>query len=428
MSRVIIVGGGWSGCAAAIAARQAGVEQVVLLERTDSLLGAGLVGGIMRNNGRYTAAEEMIALGGGALFEVCDANSCHRNLDFPGHKHASMYDVRRIEHAVRERVLSAGVEVWLQARVNGLTRRNGSIAAVTLENSRSITGDVFIDSTGSCGSQSFCTEYGNGCVMCVMRCPTFGPRTSLTGLTGIVERQGRKPDGSVGAMSGACELAKDSIAPEVVAELEARGVLVLPLPATVVDEKKLATKCCQQYALDEYARNLVLLHNGRVKLMSPYVPLEHLRQVRGLESAHYSDPYAGSVGNSMRYAALAPRDDRMRVQCEVDNLFCGGEKAGLMVGHTEAIVTGTLAGYNAACAVAGRTPLSLPPELAVGDMITHVRERMDTVEGMAEKYTFSGAGYFKRMQRLGLYTTDTAIVSKRVRRADLKGVFAAGVN
>lgn len=112
-------------------------------------------------------------------------------------------------------------------------------------------------------------------------------------------------------------------------------------------KKKLATKCCQQYALGEYARNLVLLHNGRVKLMSPYIPLEHLRQVRGLESAHYSDPYAGSVGNSMRYAALAARDDRMRVQGEVDNLFCGGEKAGLMVGHTEAIVTRTLAGWHA---------------------------------------------------------------------------------
>jgi threonine dehydrogenase-like Zn-dependent dehydrogenase len=425
MSRVVIVGGGWSGCAAAIAAKHAGVEQVVLLERTDSLLGIGRVGGIMRNNGRYTAAEEMSALGGGDLFEVCDANSCHHNLDFPGHKHASMYDVRRIEHAVRDRVLAAGVEVWLQARVNGLRRRNGSIAAVTLENSQSIAGDVFIDATGSCGSQGFCTEYGNGCVMCVMRCPTFGPRTSLTALTGIAERQGRKPDGSVGAMSGACELTKDSIAPEVVAALEARGVLVLPLPAAVVDEKKLATKCCQQYALSEYARNLVLLHNGRVKLMSPYVPLEQLRQVRGLENVHYSDPGAGSVGNSMRYAALAPRDDRMRVQGEIDNLLCSGEKAGLMVGHTEAIVTGTLAGYNAGAAVAGRELLTLPPELAVGDMITYVRESMDTAEGMAQKYTFSGAGYFKRMQQLGLYTTDTSVVSERVRRTGLSGVFAA---
>ncbi|MFO7709899.1 MAG: FAD-dependent oxidoreductase, partial [Desulfobacterales bacterium] len=66
MVKVVIVGGGWSGCAAALAARNQGAE-VVLIERTDMLLGTGLVGGIMRNNGRFTAAEEMIALGGGDL-------------------------------------------------------------------------------------------------------------------------------------------------------------------------------------------------------------------------------------------------------------------------------------------------------------------------------------------------------------------------
>jgi len=428
MSRVVIVGGGWSGCAAAIAARQAGAEQVVLLERTDSLLGTGLVGGIMRNNGRYTAAEEMIALGGGALFQVCDQNTRHRNLEFPGHKHASIYDVGTIERGVKNRVLEAGVEVWLQARVAGLERRNGSIGAVTLENAQRIEGEVFVDATGSFGPQSFCTEYGNGCVMCIMRCPTFGPRASVTGLAGIAERQGRKADGSVGAMSGACELPKDSIDPATIRELEARGMLVLPLPAALVDEKKLGTKCCQQYATAEYAQNVVLLDTGRVKLMTTHIPLEQLRQVRGLENVRYGDPYAGTVGNSMRYAALAPRDDRMQVQGDVDNLFCSGEKAGLLVGHTEAIVTGTLAGHNATRAAAGRPLLTLPATLAVGDAITHVRERMDTVEGMGEKYTFSGAGYFKRMQQLGLYSTDHAAIGARVAAAGLSGVFAAAVH
>lgn len=48
----------------ALSAAKAGA-QVVLLERTDLLLGTGLVGGIFRNNGRYTAAEEAIAMGGG---------------------------------------------------------------------------------------------------------------------------------------------------------------------------------------------------------------------------------------------------------------------------------------------------------------------------------------------------------------------------
>lgn len=424
MSRVVIVGGGWSGCAAAIAARQAGIGEVVLLERTDSLLGTGLVGGIMRNNGRFTAAEEMIALGGGEMFKVCDANTRHANLEFPGHKHSSIYDVGTIERGVKDRLLEAGVEVWLQARVNGLERRNGSIGAVSLENAQRIEGDAFVDATGSFGPQSFCTEYGNGCVMCIMRCPTFGPRASLTGLAGVPERQGRKADGSVGAMSGACELPKDSIAPDVVRALEAQGMLVLPLPPALVDEGKLGTKCCQQYATAEYAHNVVLLDNGRCKLMTTHVPLEQLRQVKGLENVRYADPYAGTLGNSMRYAALAPRDDRMQVQGEVDNLFCSGEKAGLLVGHTEAIVTGTLAGHNAARCAVGREPLTLPTTLAVGDAITHVRERMATPEGMGEKYTFSGAGYFKRMLQLGLYSADPAAIAERVEATGLAGVFA----
>lgn len=427
MSRIVIVGGGWAGCAAALAARQAGAEDVVLLERTDSLLGTGQVGGIMRNNGRYTAAEEMIALGGGKLFEVCDANSTHRNLAFPGHRHASIYNVVEIERAVKNCLLDAGVEIWLQARVAGLARNAQSITSVSLENAASIEGDAFVDTTGSFGPQSFCTEFGNGCVMCIMRCPTFGPRTSLTALAGIIERQGQKADGSIGAMSGACELAKDSIAPEVARQLEAQGVLVIPLPASMVNEEKLGTKCCQQYATADYARNVVLLDTGRVKLMTTHLPLEQLRQVPGLENVRYGDPYAGTIGNSMRYAALSPRDDRMQVQGEVDNLFCGGEKAGLLVGHTEAIVTGTLAGHNAVRHARGRDLLTLPESLAVGDAISHVRLRMATPEGMCEKYTFSGAGYFQRMQVLGLYSADAALIARRVGATGLAGVLARPV-
>ena len=55
MARIVVVGGGWARCAAALAANKAGAE-IILLERTDCLLGTGLVGGIMRKNGRFTAA------------------------------------------------------------------------------------------------------------------------------------------------------------------------------------------------------------------------------------------------------------------------------------------------------------------------------------------------------------------------------------
>ena len=114
---VVVIGGGWSGCAAAMAAKKAGAERVIILERTDGLLGTGLVGGIMRNNGRFVATEEMIALGAGELFQVSDQNSRHSNIDFPGHKHASSYDVAHIEPGVRRCLQEHGIEYWLIARV-----------------------------------------------------------------------------------------------------------------------------------------------------------------------------------------------------------------------------------------------------------------------------------------------------------------------
>jgi hypothetical protein len=428
MTRVVIVGGGWAGCSAAITAHQAGADEVLVLERSDCLLGTGMVGGIMRNNGRYTAAEESIALGGGLLFELCDRNAAHTDIEFPGHRHATMYDITRVEPAVRHALLERGIEIWLLARVTGIGRSNGSLTAVKLENDTAIEADVFVDCTGSFGGQSFCTEHGNGCVMCIMRCPTFGPRVSLAGLTGVAEMQGRKADGSIGAMSGSFVLAKDSVAKSIVREAEAKGSVVVPLPAHLINAEKLGTKACQQYNLPQYADNLVLLHNTHLKLMSTYMPLDQLRQVPGFENARYEDPYAGTVGNSMRFNAMSPRDDALRVTGGVDNLFCGGEKAGLLVGHTEAIVTGALAGHNAMRHAAGKEVLVLPDTLAIGDAIAHVRREMGTEAGMGYKYTFSGSVYFERMRERGLYTTDRSAIEKRVEAAGLTGVYAQAVS
>ena len=125
MYKVVIIGGGWSGCAAALAARTAGAE-VTLLEKTDMLLGLGNVGGIMRNNGRFTAAEENIALGARELFDITDRCSRHVNIDFPGHKHASLYDVMKVEPNVRRLLREKGIEVRLMARaVDVVLQRSG---------------------------------------------------------------------------------------------------------------------------------------------------------------------------------------------------------------------------------------------------------------------------------------------------------------
>jgi folate-dependent tRNA-U54 methylase TrmFO/GidA len=137
--------------------------------------------------------------------------------------------------------------------------------------------------------------------------------------------------------------------------------------------------------------------------MTSYIPLEQLRQIPGMEEARYLDPYSGTIGNSMRYSQLSPRDDAMHVRGPVENLFCGGEKAGLLVGHTEAMVTGAVAGHNAVRYLAGKAPLVLPDSLACGDAITYVREEMERPGGMSKKYTFSGSVYFQRMKQRGLY-------------------------
>jgi folate-dependent tRNA-U54 methylase TrmFO/GidA len=100
------------------------------------------------------------------------------------------------------------------------------------------------------------------------------------------------------------------------------------------------------------------------------------------------------------------------------------EKAGLFVGHTEAIVTGTLAGNNAVCHINKKEPLVLSSSLAVGDIITFVREQMKTEEGLNHKFTFSGPVYFDRMKRKGLYSVDVRAIEERVANAGVTGVFS----
>ncbi len=419
--RVVIAGGGWSGCAAAVSAKKNGAE-VILLERTDMLLGTGLVGGIMRNNGRYTAAEEAIALGGGDLFHITDAHTRHKNIDFPGHKHASLYDIGTTPGAVTEHLTKLGVDIRFNARMMRADMNGDTILSVTDANENTYEGDVFIDTTGTAGPMNNCAKYGNGCAMCILRCPSFGGRVSLAGLAGIPEIQGKKANGSIGAMSGSCKLYKESLSPKIAETLNKTGVAVIPIPDTLIEDH-LDIKACQQYALSEFKKNIVLLDTGHAKLMSPFFDLKKLHQIPGFENARYEDPYAGGRGNSMRYFAMAPRDDALHVK-GVKNLFCAGEKAGLLVGHTEAIVTGTLAGCNSVRFVRGETPVILPRQLAIGEAIAYVREQMATERGLSLKYTFSGSVLFERMRELNLYTTDVRKIQDRVAALGLKNVFS----
>lgn len=417
---VIIVGGGWSGCAAAISAKKSG-DRVILIERMDMLLGTGLVGGIMRNNGRFTATEEMIAMGGGDLFQICDQNSSHKNIEFPGHKHANLYNITTIHSAVLDYLKKLGVEIFFNTRIDQVNIKDNAICSIGEKNGNSFEGNVFIDATGTAGPMKNCAKYGNGCAMCILRCPSFGGRVSLTDLAGIEESVGQKSDGTYGAMSGSCKLLKESLSQEIQDELNKNGVAVIPINDELIEDH-LGVKACQQYALKEFKENIVLLDTGHAKLMSPYYDIHKLRKISGLENARYEDPYAGGMGNSMRYFGMAPRDNTMKV-AGIENLFCCGEKAGLLVGHTEAIITGVLAGHNSVCFGAHEQLLELPQNLCTGDAIDFVRREMTNKEGMGKKYTFSGSVYFERMKELNLYSTDAESIVKRVENCGLLNIF-----
>ena len=489
MYKVVIIGGGWSGCAAALAARKAGAE-VTLLEKTDMLLGLGNVGGIMRNNGRFTAAEENIALGARELFDITDRCSRHVNIDFPGHKHASLYYVMKVEPNVRRLLREKGVDVRLMARAvdvvlqksgrgvcgsgigdpgethrsntgwgevpsssngyksgatkhPGETRRSntepfdngdmqdavieklilaGNPAGIGGDSEQTIEGDVFVETTGSTGPMGNCLTYGNGCCMCVLRCPAFGPRVSISARAGGSDIMGRRRDGSFGAFSGSGKLEKGSLSAEIQKKLNEEGVAVIPLPHAAIKKEKLDMKVCKQYALQEFAENIVLLDTGYAKIMTPFFDLETLRQIPGFENARYADPYAGGKGNSIRYLSVAERDNTMRVM-KIRNLFCGGEKSGLFVGHTEAISTGSLAGHNAVRYLKGMRPLELPAGIAIGDLIAYANKSLASEDGLMTRYTFSGAEYFQRMKDKGFYSTDPDEIRQRIRRFGLENIY-----
>ncbi|GAA0859483.1 MULTISPECIES: FAD-dependent oxidoreductase [Clostridium] len=418
--KVIVIGGGWSGCQAALQAVKCGVD-VELYERTDLLLGVGNVGGIMRNNGRFTAAEELINLGAGEFIKVMDSIALHKNMEFPGHKHAWLCDVGKAEPIVRKYLLEKGVKIFFKSRVVDVKKDGNKIESIILSDKSIVSGDVFIETTGSTGSMPNCVKYGQGCAMCTLRCPSFGSRVSISEKAGLKDIVGKRKNGLSGAMSGSCEISRDSLSEELLETLKKDGLAIIPIPKEDIHLEKLENKVCQQYATLAFGENVILLDTGHIKLMTSHYPIDKLRKIKGLENATYIDPIAAGNGNSIRYLASSKRDNKMKVD-GIENLFCAGEKSGFFVGHTEAMTTGALAGFNAAQYLKGNKLLELPRELTTGDIIAYANDKIEEGD-LYERPTFSGAEYFERMKETGLYTTDKDEIKERVKNLNLTNIF-----
>ncbi|NIO21954.1 MAG: FAD-dependent oxidoreductase, partial [Candidatus Aenigmarchaeota archaeon] len=72
----------------------------------------------------------------------------HVDIEFPGHKHASLYDAAKIEPEVYRLLMKNDVKINFQTRINLVKKNGATIESVTSDEGEVFTGDVFVDCTG----------------------------------------------------------------------------------------------------------------------------------------------------------------------------------------------------------------------------------------------------------------------------------------
>ena len=422
MSKVVVVGGGLAGCGAALAAAKAGA-QVTLLERTDMLIGVAISAGETNGNGNFVANNELRFLGAGELPDAFLSIKLHDRIQFPdAGRNLFLFNTGRAEPLIKKIVKGTpGIEVLLETRAVNVQKEDDLILAVKLENGRMIEGDAFVDCTGARGGINICRKYGKGCVMWLVKCPAFGDRLGMVEKAGGKVYDKRRPDGTRGHVGAAITLFKDTLAPELKAQLERKGLLKIPIPSKMVDYSKhglmggLRTK--------DFLASLILSDIGPVAKLSGlgFMTQEELRQVPDFEDVEVEIPRASRY-NAIVQVAIAVRDSAMKVT-GFKNLFCGGEKADQSsVGG--AITSGILAGHNAARNACKRELLVLPVSTALGGFFAYTTEMFKTLEGRNVGYHMGSGPYWERMQRLGLDTDNVKKIKGRVKEAGMLGVFA----
>ncbi|MBI2873478.1 MAG: FAD-dependent oxidoreductase [Firmicutes bacterium] len=424
MPRVVIVGGGFSGCAAAVTAAKMGVE-TVLVEKSDYLLGVGNMAGICDINGERVGVMECEEMGAGEVFEVSRNAVKYHNVPIPHLEGSILYDLFKAEQNMRRLLDRLNVEVRFNTRATNVIWGDGKLAAIRLGRNEVLEADAFVDATGGAGPEAMCRKHGRGCTLCLLRCPVYGPRVSITEKAGVKEGQARQRGGGIGSMSNACVLIPGSLSPEILDRIKAGGgVALIPAPDALGDREYFRKIRTQQYlSRPEYEDNLVCVDTGMVKVMSrPWINLDALRRVKGFERAAFFDPLVGTRGNGVRFLAVAPHDNRLQVT-GVPNLFCAGEKL-LLVGVDTVTVSGLLAGHNAARHALSIPPIELPRRTAVGESLAWINERLQTEEGWYHKYSMQGTGgVWDRLKEKGLYTTEREVVAGRIAELGLAGIF-----
>ncbi len=409
-AKVIVVGGGFSGIAAAVAAKKAGA-QVTLLERTDMLSGAGVRAGRLYNDLKIVGCEEARALGGGEVFEALESIMLHRG-NIMGEEGTLVYNTALADTTMRKTVAAAGIELHMGARVVEVEKVDGTLKAVVTQQGEKFTGDVFIDASGTFGGLSNCVKYGHGCVMCFYRCLYFGDRVSIATKAGAEELHWTRADGTPGSLGAAIAVFKESLSLELQARLKKEGAFSLPMPEELIDHSIFDQLAAGRSRSQLSRINLVDIGISAKCVGIGNFRLATMRKIPGFENAQIESPMGGGGYNSITTMSITPRENSLRAR-GFANLFVAGEKSGLG-GISNVICTGVLAGSNAARAAFGKEPLELPRSTAVGDIIACRGEKMATSDDLRVPLSMANGFYFKRMKELGFDSPDPAVIHKRI--------------
>ncbi|MBI4286748.1 MAG: FAD-dependent oxidoreductase [Chloroflexi bacterium] len=420
---VIVVGGGVAGFSAATVAKKAGAT-VTLIERTDMLGGLGLHAGMGLPGFWETPVRQEQALGGADIIAVFESIATHKEINTPGYKKLLLYNVTKLDATMQRALREHGVRLILGKRVADIDMTDESINAVILADSTRVSGDVFVDATGTVAGIAACERLGFGCVECMYRCPTFGNPGGLTEKNKRAKTYNRiASDGKPGTIGTSVMVPIASLSDKIQQELREKGYVSIPVPPGVApDLVRYGRAGASTTALmdqDITKLNILLLDiGGFVKVTATGSPLyaRSLRSFPGLENSVIMQPTAGARGHLIHGLNMVVRDNCLKVD-GFANLFAGGAKSGPSMCLIDCMVTGDLAGHNAVRKGLGQACLELPTNLAAGAFIDHVGKARQEVkrghQGIIQKEFLQGLHVYREGDDIG----------KEVEKAGLKGVY-----
>jgi hypothetical protein len=459
MTKIVVIGGGSAGISAAVGARKAGADEVILLERQDQLLGIGRIAGSMDVGGRYPLHLEIVEMGAGEVNEMFDEVSLpntenYRNSHYPWHslpgseemtKHSWVYNVLTAEPASRRLLEKFGVEIRWRSRVVDVALKDKRVTKVKIEKQGWLEADAFIDTTGSAGGRKDCIKNVGGCVMCPwMQCPTFGDRVNLTEKIGAKTWSMRQKDGTPGVKYNGIYLYKESLSKELRDQLAFSHQIFVPFRG-VTDwdsdpEWSWATRGQdgndgEGHPADAETSWRVSPDTGRFRLLdrgifaggagpSP-IKLEQLRKIPGFENVVVAGPVGGqnlwSLGHDLVFT------DNTLLVPPTENYFAAGSKAN-MVDVQPCINSGVLAGFNAVRSAVGKELIEFPMSTASGDILDFSQKFLKNSDGGPTTFVSAHAGhYLKRLKDIGIFPDNEEKMKKRVADAGFTNYFMQAV-